>query len=148
MKNLDFLCCTCGRCCQGAGGVYLNQAGVLEISRFLGISSPECVSQYLENLPKGLYGLKTKNDPQYPHGDQTPVCVFLEAGKCRIHPVKPLICKAWPFLYGPLKSQDSFLEAKASCCGLKDWDYPSFLWAFAAQNKDFPPPSYRTFLER
>ena len=47
------------------------------------------------------------------------VCVFLmEGGLCRVHPVKPFICRQWPFLPAILMDPDELDNAKTACPGL------------------------------
>ena len=49
----------------------------------------------------------------------TGVCVFLQAGNlCRVHPVKPFICRQWPFLPALLVNADELEHAKGACPGL------------------------------
>jgi len=46
------------------------------------------------------------------------VCVFLEDNRCRVHPVKPLICRQWPYLPALLVDAEEFEAAKGACPGL------------------------------
>ena len=47
------------------------------------------------------------------------VCVFLMAGGlCRVHPVKPFICRQWPFLPAILMDPDELEHAKGACPGI------------------------------
>ena len=47
------------------------------------------------------------------------VCVFLmPGGLCRVHPVKPFICRQWPFLPAILMDPDELDNAKTACPGL------------------------------
>jgi Fe-S-cluster containining protein len=47
------------------------------------------------------------------------VCVFLmPGGLCRVHPVKPFICRQWPFLPAILMDPDELENAKTACPGL------------------------------
>ena len=49
----------------------------------------------------------------------TGFCVFLQAGNlCRVHPVKPFICRQWPFLPALLVNPDELEHAKGACPGL------------------------------
>jgi Fe-S-cluster containining protein len=53
--------------------------------------------------------------------------VFLEDSLCRIHPVKPSICRAWPFLEGIVSAESIFQEARLACPGLKNMSYHDLL---------------------
>jgi Fe-S-cluster containining protein len=47
------------------------------------------------------------------------VCVFLlEDNRCRVHAVKPFICRQWPYLPALLADEDEFEAAKGACPGL------------------------------
>ena len=47
------------------------------------------------------------------------VCVFLmPGGLCQVHPVKPFICRQWPFLPAILMDPDELDNAKTACPGL------------------------------
>ena len=47
------------------------------------------------------------------------VCVFLQEGNlCRVHPVKPFICRQWPFLPALLVNSDELEHAKGACPGI------------------------------
>ena len=46
-------------------------------------------------------------------------CVFLMEGNlCRVHPVKPFICRQWPFLPALLLDADEMEHAKTACPGI------------------------------
>jgi len=46
-------------------------------------------------------------------------CVFhLEDHLCRVHPVKPFICRQWPFLPILLLEADELEHAKTACPGI------------------------------
>ena len=47
-------------------------------------------------------------------------CLFHQPdGRCLIHPVKPAVCRLWPFLPALLNRESAFQEAKAACPGLR-----------------------------
>lgn len=46
-------------------------------------------------------------------------CVFLMEGNlCQVHPVKPFICRQWPFLPALLVDADELENAKTACPGI------------------------------
>jgi uncharacterized protein len=45
-------------------------------------------------------------------------CVMQEGSLCLVHPVKPRICREWPFLQALLDHGDEFEAAKEACPGL------------------------------
>jgi Fe-S-cluster containining protein len=46
-------------------------------------------------------------------------CIFCEQKRCRIHPVKPRMCRAWPFIEGVLADVANWDAMAASCPGMK-----------------------------
>ncbi len=110
MKDIGcvFECKMCGLCCFGEGGISVNQQEILRIAEFLNISETEFRKNFLEKRGKNFY-IKEKDG----------VCVFFNKEKgCEIHPVKPDICKAWPFLKGNMVDEISFEMAKTYCPGI------------------------------
>ncbi len=67
----------------------------------------------------------------------TGVCVFLQAGNlCRVHPVKPFICRQWPFLPALLVNADELEHAKGACPGLNPaCTHEEFVAAALSQGK-------------
>ena len=103
-----FQCQQCGECCQGRGGIFPTPRELDLMAQYLGMPVEQVRQEFLELTPGGL-AVKNK-----PGGG----CVFNEAGRCRIHPVKPRICRAWPFLPAILLHDTEFEAAKEACPGL------------------------------
>ena len=79
-------CKKCGRCCKNGSG-FLVKDDAENISAFLGITPEKLKQDFLEKVrlfEKARYRPKLK-----PNGN----CVFLQANRCSIHPVKPYQCK-------------------------------------------------------
>jgi len=113
-----FQCRQCGECCQGRGGILPSPVERQLIARYLKISEAELRRDYLEPTPLGL---AIKNQP----GGG---CIFLAGTQCRIHPVKPRICRHWPFLPALLLHEEEFAAAKTACAGLQpDSSHSDFL---------------------
>lgn len=56
------------------------------------------------------------------------VCVFMEDNRCRVHAVKPFICRQWPFLPALLVDAEEFEAAKGACPGINpDCSHEDFL---------------------
>jgi hypothetical protein len=103
-----FACRQCGECCHGDKGILVTPAEAEGLAAFLGLTLEELHSRFLVDSPLG---------PQLATGNGA--CVFLaEDNRCRIHPVKPRICREWPFLPALLKHADEFEAAKEACPGL------------------------------
>jgi Fe-S-cluster containining protein len=103
-----FNCRQCGDCCAGRGGIHIKPQEVEEMAALLGLSREEFCRVYVEPSQMGPR-LATANG----------VCVFLLKGNlCQVHPVKPFICRQWPFLPALLADPDELEHAKGACPGI------------------------------
>jgi len=101
----------CGECCWGRG-ISVSEKEIKRIADFLGIKEEDFKRQYCV-LNRDRYELKTK---------ESGYCVFLkksEKGKiCAIHPVKPDICKKWPFFKSIVSDRHEWRIAMDACPGI------------------------------
>jgi Fe-S-cluster containining protein len=102
-----FACTLCGDCCNGYGGTYLSEADIVGISRFLGISAAQLVAHHTRN--SGGRRLIAQGDNGY--------CIFWDK-VCTIHPVKPKMCRQWPFIRSILVDVGNWKAMAASCPGM------------------------------
>lgn len=102
-----FQCQQCGDCCAGRGGIFVRPEEIRALAAFLDLDEEEFRARYLEPSPLGTR-LAVANG----------VCVFMENNRCRVHPVKPFICKQWPFLPALLQDAEEFEAAKGACPGI------------------------------
>ncbi len=105
-----FDCKLCGDCCKGFGGTYVTHADIEKICSFLG-SDPE---HFKENYcdPSGSRFVLTLG--------KDGCCIFFDKEKqCTIHPVKPYMCRAWPFLKTIIKNPENWNVMSNSCAGMK-----------------------------
>jgi Fe-S-cluster containining protein len=90
-NGLQFECGSCGDCCKTHGEyafVYLSLKDVDRISAYLDIPRVVFLNTYCAADADGDIHLRELS------GD----CSFLEDGnRCRIYPVRPKQCEAWPF---------------------------------------------------
>jgi hypothetical protein len=108
LKLPVFQCRQCGDCCAGRGGIFVKPEEVEEIAALLGLPVADFCRRYLEVSELGPR-LATANG----------VCVFLlEGNRCRVHPVKPFICRQWPFLPVLLVDPEELELAKGACPGI------------------------------
>jgi uncharacterized protein len=108
LHPLVFQCQQCGDCCVGQGGIFVKPDEVEAMAALLDLPVAEFSRRFVEASPMG---------PRLAvaHG----VCVFLMAGsRCRVHSVKPFICRQWPFLPALLLYPDELEHAKGACPGL------------------------------
>jgi len=103
-----FECRQCGDCCAGRGGIFVKPQEVEDMAALLEMPVEEFCRRFVEASPLG---------PRLTVADG--VCVFLMEGKyCRVHPVKPAICRQWPFLPALLAHPDELEHAKTACPGI------------------------------
>ena len=105
-----FVCRQCGECCLGRGGVRFTDEEMAAAASYLKISQDEFKRLYL-----------TGNGPLWEIGtDSAGYCHFHRpGGLCLVHPVKPAVCRLWPYLPGSLRHESAFIAAKAACPGLR-----------------------------
>jgi Fe-S-cluster containining protein len=109
LKPPVFQCRQCGDCCAGRGGILVKPQEVEDMAALLALPVAEFCRRYVEASPMG---------PRLGIADNG-FCVFLMAGNlCRVHPVKPFICRQWPFLPALLADPDELEHAKTACPGL------------------------------
>lgn len=78
----------CTNCCQTEGYVYITEADLKRIARYLKMTAAAFEEQYVYRT-RHLLRLRK------PRGSQ---CHFLEPERgCRIHPVNPVQCRLYPF---------------------------------------------------
>jgi uncharacterized protein len=82
-----FTCTRCGDCCRGYGGTYVTAADVAAIAAFVGCPPGEFTARYCRT--SGARPVLAQRADGY--------CIFWD-GQCTIHPVKPRMCRRWPFI--------------------------------------------------
>ena len=107
-----FRCRKCGDCCKGYGGTYLRSEDIEAISRFIGSTPEGFVAQYC-SLSGTKPVLAQKSDGY---------CIFWDK-ICTIHPVKPQMCRRWPFIRSILVDGNNWLVMANSCPGINT-DFP------------------------
>jgi len=107
-KSIVFQCQQCGDCCVGRGGIMVRPDEIKAMAALLALPEAEFRRLYVEDSALG---------PRLTVADG--VCVFLmPGGLCRVHAVKPFICRQWPFLPAILMDPDELEYAKTACPGL------------------------------
>jgi hypothetical protein len=103
-----FSCRQCGECCRGKGGILVTPEEARQLAAFLALPLEEFQACYLVASPLGA-------QVAAPEG----VCIFLTDNRCRVHPVKPHICRQWPFLPVLLADPEELEHAKGACPGIE-----------------------------
>ena len=112
--GLRFACTQCGNCCSGAPGyVWVDDEDIQRIAAYVGLAPEQFQRRHVRRAGRGRSLLER------PGGD----CEFLERrgdGKtaCRIHPVRPMQCRTWPFWKSNLSSQAAWHETARHCPGM------------------------------
>ncbi|MFO7884732.1 MAG: YkgJ family cysteine cluster protein [Desulfobacteraceae bacterium] len=103
-----FQCTQCGACCKGYGGTYVTEADITKISAYINCPEKIFVEKYCTKSGKRLI-LKQGPDES---------CIFFDAN-CTIHPVKPYMCRAWPFIKAVVAQPENWEAMGNSCPGIK-----------------------------
>jgi len=98
----------CTACCEQKGFVYLTEDDLARAARFVGMTAAAFERNY-------CYRTRHRLRLRVPH-DST--CFFLEGGGCRIHPAKPLQCRAFPFWPELLESRREWHKTEQYCPGI------------------------------
>ena len=123
MKTLDiFKCQQCGDCCKGFGGTFVTEKEIEKIAARVDTDPATFVEKYCQ-ISGGKPVLAQGND-RY--------CIFWD-GLCSIHPVKPRMCKEWPFLKSVLVDINNWHIMASQCPGIRTDVPDSTIEAFVAQ---------------
>lgn len=104
-----FLCRCCGHCCEGVGGIVVDEGDLARLCEYFGLGPEELEARYGERRGGKLH-IRAGEDGQ---------CIFFVVGEgCAVHSVKPDICRAWPYFRGNLVDGASLALAKDFCPGI------------------------------
>lgn len=104
-----FDCRLCGQCCTGFGGTYVTPEDISRISVFIQADQDAFVETYCD---------MSGSRPVLTTGENGS-CIFFDPEKqCTIHPVKPYMCKAWPFIKTLLANPENWDIMANSCPGM------------------------------
>ena len=119
-----FECTCCGECCQGYGGTVIGDADIKKIARFLDMDRNRFLEKYCVNSRNG-WMIAQREDG---------FCHFVKDKRCSIHPVKPRICRAWPYLESLLTDPSNWEAMSSVCPGInKNADREKIIAAVKAQ---------------
>jgi hypothetical protein len=103
-----FKCRQCGACCQGYGGTYLADHDIKLISHFIDSNPKRFVDEFCSL--SGNRPVLAQREDGY--------CIFWDQ-LCTIHPVKPLMCRKWPFLESILVDVNNWQIMSDLCPGIQ-----------------------------
>ena len=104
-----FQCRQCGECCRGFGGTLLTETDVQVIADYLDMAPDSFVRNCCVESGSGL--VLAQGEDGY--------CRFAENALCGIHPVKPRMCRAWPFIEGVLRDPGNWQIMAGACPGIR-----------------------------
>jgi len=102
-----FECKKCGQCCKGYGGTFIDENDVKKIASYINENPDDFLSKYCQK--SGSQYLITQGENGY--------CIFWNK-LCAIHPVKPKMCKKWPYIESVLKDENNWKIMGNSCPGI------------------------------
>ncbi len=105
-----FQCQQCGECCTGFGGTYVTDKDIEKIAGYINIETEKFISKFCD-LSGTRYVLSQGENEK---------CIFFDMEKqCTIHPVKPYMCRAWPFIQAVVKHPENWNAMASACPGMK-----------------------------
>lgn len=123
-----FSCLKCGDCCKGYGGTYVTPQDILALSAFLQTDPDRFVPDYC-TMSGGNPVLAQRPDGY---------CIFFER-VCRVHPVKPRMCREWPYIRSVLIDPDNWEIMAASCPGIRTGIPNARLLEIVRKKRGMPP---------
>jgi Fe-S-cluster containining protein len=103
-----FTCQKCGQCCRGYGGTFVVEKEIQAIADYLKIDTRQVIARFCE-LSGGKVIL-AQGENGY--------CILWDQ-QCTIHPVKPEMCKKWPFIESLLVDPKNWQAMASSCPGMR-----------------------------
>ena len=104
-----FSCQQCGDCCNGYGGTYVSRADIEAIAAYIGKDPGQFVKKYCSKSGDRLVLAQQESG----------FCIFWKERICSIHPVKPRMCRAWPFIENLLVDPDNWEKMASMCPGIR-----------------------------
>jgi uncharacterized protein len=109
MADDIFNCRQCGECCKGFGGTYMTSEDIRAIAAFIHTDPQHFLENYCQFSGSKPVLAQASNG----------YCIFWKDKICTIHPVKPRMCKAWPFIPSILKDPGNWFIMAGSCPGIR-----------------------------
>jgi Fe-S-cluster containining protein len=122
-----FECIQCGDCCKGYGGTFVTPADIAAIARFIGADEDSFVERYCQM--SGRRPVLAQRADGY--------CIFWD-GLCAIHPVKPRMCRRWPFIDSLRVDIHNWQIMADACPGMRS-DLPDAVVARCVKRELGPP---------
>ncbi len=104
-----FQCKMCGQCCIGFGGTYVTPEDIVRISTYIQADPDRFIPRYCDMTGAG---------PVLTQGSDERCIFFDEEKQCTVHPVKPRMCRAWPFLKTVVTHPENWDAMASACSGM------------------------------
>ncbi len=104
-----FNCKKCGDCCKGYGGTYVTEKDIQAIAAYIHADADHFAEKYCRMSGKRPVLAQAENG----------YCIFWDNKICTIHPVKPKMCKAWPFIESVLTDTANWRAMASACPGMR-----------------------------
>lgn len=109
MKAADiFKCKNCGDCCNGYGGTFITDKDIQVIAGYINVNPDRFIEEYCQMSGGKPVLIQAGNG----------YCIFWDK-LCKIHPVKPRMCKQWPFIKSVLIDINNWHIMAALCPGIR-----------------------------
>lgn len=103
-----FECRKCGDCCKGYGGTYLSRQDIENIAEYVGADADSFESKFCRF--SGGRPVLAQQENGY--------CIFWDE-LCTVHPVKPRMCRQWPFIESVLVDVRNWHIMASMCPGIR-----------------------------
>ena len=103
-----FECTRCGDCCKGYGGTVVDEADIRAIAAYLNMSAEKFQERYC--VLSGSRPVLVQQSSGY--------CAFWDQ-LCTIHPVKPRMCRRWPYIESVVKEVNNWRIMAGMCPGIR-----------------------------
>lgn len=118
-----FKCRQCGECCKGFGGTYVTKQNIFDIAEYINFDPEKFPEKFIDKYcdKSGSKYVLTLGEDGF--------CIFFDKIKqCTIHPVKPYMCRAWPFIQAVIDYPENWNIMANSCSGIrKDIPYKNLV---------------------
>ena len=104
-----FLCRQCGDCCKGYGGTYVSRADVEAIAAHIGMDPDRFEETHCTASGHRLLLVQQASG----------FCIFWKDKICTIHPVKPRMCREWPYIRSVIVEPDNWEKMASMCPGIR-----------------------------
>ena len=103
-----FKCQQCGECCKGYGGTFVTENEIEVIAGYLNTDVENFVDNYCQ----------MSGEKQVLAQGRDAYCIFWDK-LCTIHPVKPRMCRNWPFIKSILVDINNLHIMATLCSGIR-----------------------------